>query len=72
MLNNPLGVQIIFGLGLAKPLEPMTPPHLQIAWAHLLTCCLPFHVIESFKKPSFEIHFNTTMQRMNWKNIYPF
>ncbi len=37
MLNNPLGVQIIFGLGIAKLLEPMTPPHPQIAWALLLT-----------------------------------
>jgi hypothetical protein len=37
MLNNPSSVQFFIGFGFAKPFEPMTPPHPQIAWAPLLT-----------------------------------
>jgi len=68
MSSNPLGVQIIYGLRLAKAPEPMTPPHLQIYGPLLLhdgQDCLRLLTIDSFKKPSFAIHLSTTMQ---WAN----
>jgi hypothetical protein len=59
-------------------------PNLPSQWPHP-TCkqhgpfflhdgqyCLPLLAIESFRKPLFAIHFNTTMQWVNHRNVYPF
>jgi hypothetical protein len=51
MLSNSSGVQILYGLGLAKAPKPMTPPRLQTTWALLLhngQDYLPFLIVESF------------------------